>query len=120
MDLHSIDLLTIHRHKLSDDEKIAYIDAERCLMKAEPKTFDWAQNRWDEIAYTHVVQSHVIHNVGAFLPWHRLFMRAHEYLLQTECGYTGAQPYWDETLDVDDLAGSVVFDADYGFGSEGT
>jgi tyrosinase len=120
MNLCTINLFTQCRHNLSDDEKTAYIEAEQCLIKAKPKLYDWAQNRWDEIAYTHVVQSHVIHNVGAFLPWHRLFMRAHEYLLQTECGYNGAQPYWDETLDVDDLASSVVFDSDYGFGSEGT
>lgn len=47
-------------------------------------------------------------------------MRVHEYLLQSECGYEGGQPYWNEVLDMDDLAGSVVFDPDTGFGGEGS
>lgn len=85
-------ILTGLRQNLSDDEKAAYIDAELCLMGSPPQLFDWAKNRWDEVVYGHVVQSNVIHDVGAFLPWHRLYMRAHEYLLQTECNYTGAQP----------------------------
>ncbi|KAF2194377.1 amino acid transporter [Zopfia rhizophila CBS 207.26] len=102
---------------LSDEEKAEYIDAELCLMNLPPKLgYNWAKNRWDEVVYGHVVQSNVIHDVGAFLPWHRLYMRAHEYILQTECNYTGAQPYWEEVLDVDDLAGSVVFDPETGFG----
>ncbi|KAL1591365.1 hypothetical protein SLS60_012064 [Paraconiothyrium brasiliense] len=108
------------RQNLSDDEKAAYIDAELCLMNAPAQLFDWAENRWDELVYGHVVQSNFIHNVGQFLPWHRLYMRAHEYLLQTECGYTGAQPYWEEALDVDNLTASVVFDPDSGFGTAGT
>jgi tyrosinase len=58
-------------------------------------------------------------DVGAFLPWHRLFMRAHEYLLQTECSYTGAQPYWDELADSESalLNESSVFDVTTGFGN---
>ncbi|KAI1343574.1 amino acid transporter [Xylariaceae sp. FL0016] len=105
---------------LTDDEKSAFIQAELCLMESDAQEFtSWAKNRYDEIIYTHVIQASVIHNVGAFLPWHRLFVRAHEILLQEECGYTGAQPYWDELADVDDMAGSSVFDADTGFGGDG-
>ena len=69
----------------------------------------------------------MIHDVGAFLPWHRLYMRVHELLLQSECGYTGAQPYWDEQADYVAIeAGSIglgdsaVFDPDTGFGGNGT
>ena len=29
---------------------------------------------------------------GQFLPFHRLFLHAHEKALETECGYTGGQP----------------------------
>lgn len=81
-----------------------------------------AQNRWDEIQYGHIVQSNVIHDTGSFLPWHRLYMRAHEILLQTECNYTGAQPYWDELSDVTNapLEDASVFDPDTGFGSGNT
>jgi hypothetical protein len=53
-------------------------------------------------------------------------MRAHEILLQTECNYTGAQPYWDELSTTEDIAAgiafneSAVFDPDTGFGGTGT
>lgn len=64
--------------------------------------------------------------MGAFLPWHRLFVRAHEILLQQECGYTGAQPYWDELSDIEQINNGtltfeelVVFDPDTGFGGNG-
>lgn len=46
-------------------------------------------------------------------------MRAHELLLQNECNYTGAQPYWEESLDVTALNESSVFDPDTGFGGNG-
>lgn len=46
-------------------------------------------------------------------------MRVHEYLLQSECGYEGGQPYWNEVLDMDALNQSVVFDPNTGFGGEG-
>ncbi|POS72818.1 amino acid transporter [Diaporthe helianthi] len=78
------------------------------------------------IHYIHIVQANLVHHVGAFLPWHRLFVWAHEVLLQRECGFTGAQPYWDElseneqisngTLTFDQLA---VFDHETGFGGKG-
>lgn len=46
-------------------------------------------------------------------------VRVHEIYLQTECSYTGAQPYWDEQADstLPSLAESEVFDPDTGFGS---
>lgn len=46
-------------------------------------------------------------------------MRAHEVYLQTECGYTGGQPYWDEMADAEGgpLNQSAVFDSVTGFGS---
>lgn len=83
---------------------------------------DGAENLWDEVQWAHVVQSNDIHGVGQFLPWHRYYMRAHEVLLQQECGYTGAQPYWDEQRDAD--AGpiedaSVWGTGDLSFGSGG-
>lgn len=123
---------------MTTTEKTAYIDAELCLMERPAQAgITGALNRWDELDWAHIVQSNVIHNVvrtrtpiviklkvltkyqGAFLPWHRYFMRVHEYLLQSECGYEGGQPYWNEVLDMDDLAASVVFDPDTGFGGEG-
>ncbi|GME51120.1 Amino acid transporter [Neofusicoccum parvum] len=113
--------LTTHpRHTLTDAEKAAYISAELCLQAASPQLgIPGAQSRWDELQYVHVTQTPVIHMVGAFLPWHRLYVRAHEHLLQSECGYAGGQPYWNETRDVAALANSSLFDPDTGFGGDG-
>ncbi|KAH0430728.1 amino acid transporter [Colletotrichum camelliae] len=108
-------------NNMTDTEKSAYINAELCLMNTTAKTdIEGAINRWDELDWAHIVQSNVIHNTGSFLPWHRYFMRVHEYLLQSECGYEGGQPYWNEVLDMDALNQSVVFDPDTGFGGEGS
>ncbi|KAL4971058.1 tyrosinase family protein [Aspergillus stella-maris] len=105
---------------MTEVEKSAFIDAELCLMSSPTKlNIEGALNRWDELVYVHIAQSNFIHSVGAFLPWHRMFMRAHEYILQTECNYTGGHPYWHESLDVDALNASSVFDPDTGFGGEG-
>lgn len=96
-------------------------------MSSPPKTgtIEGAINRWDELHYSHIVQTNVMHDTGSFLPWHRLYMRAHELLLQTECNYTGGQPYWDEQATVADMAAgaafadAAVFDAATGFGGSG-
>lgn len=46
-------------------------------------------------------------------------MYVHEQVLRNECNYTGAQPYWEESLDSGNISASVVFDPDTGFGGEG-
>lgn len=75
--------------------------------------------------WVHITQSNIMHDTGSFLPWHRLYVRAHEILLQTECNYTGAQPYWNEQETVLDMAAGIpynasdVFDPDTGFGGDG-
>ncbi|OJI96468.1 hypothetical protein ASPVEDRAFT_78237 [Aspergillus versicolor CBS 583.65] len=105
---------------LTYSQKKAYIDADLCLMKSPPKLdVRGAQNIWDELQYVHILQSNVVHFTGSFLPWHRLFMHAHDYLQRTECNYTGPQPYWDEILDMGALNESIVFDPNTGFGGNG-
>ncbi|KXH68080.1 hypothetical protein CSAL01_08947 [Colletotrichum salicis] len=78
-----------------------------------------SQNLWDDMMYAHIYQANVIHNDGPFLPWHRLYMRVHEVYSQTECGYEGGRPYWNELVDAEAgfLDQSNVFDAETGFGS---
>lgn len=71
---------------------------------------------------THIQQTFSIHYTGHFLPWHRYFVAVYEKALRTECNYTGAQPYWDWTLDVGSTSAyyaSPVFDPKYGFGGNG-
>src|SRR5689334_5211444 len=40
--------------------------------------------------------------------------------MRKECGYTGAQPYWEEQEDVGAFSKSVVLDPVTGFGGDGT
>lgn len=40
-------------------------------------------------------------------------------VVRDECNYTGYQPYWEETLDMGDLASSILFDPITGFGGQG-
>ncbi|KAI2471576.1 Di-copper centre-containing protein [Annulohypoxylon bovei var. microspora] len=110
-----------HRRNLTSTEKSDYINADLCLMASPPKTgIDGAKSRWDELQYIHIAQTDYVHGVGAFLPFHRYFMRVHEHVIRTECNYTGPLPYWDEPADVGDISGSPLFDIETGFGGNGT
>ncbi|CAM1502368.1 Fc.00g043520.m01.CDS01 [Cosmosporella sp. VM-42] len=108
-------------HAFSDEEKRAYLDAELCLME-KPATLGLRGTKtvFDELQSCHVLQAEITHYVGAFLPFHRLLMWAHEHKLRTECRYQGAQPCWQEQLDAGDFINSPVFDAELGFGGNGT
>jgi len=80
-------------HTLSTKEKKDYIDAELCLIN-KPATLGLpdATNRFEELQQIHRIPAAISHNVGAFLPYHRLHMHAHELAMREECGYKGAQP----------------------------
>ncbi|VUC28059.1 unnamed protein product [Clonostachys rosea] len=108
---------------MSQTERTAFLDAEKCLMNHEPITGEipGARNVWDELHYTHIYLGNYIHYVGHFLPFHRYFVRSHEILLQQLCGYEGAHPYWDELYDLTNapLNESSIFDPVYGFGGNG-
>ncbi|KAK0623963.1 hypothetical protein B0T14DRAFT_428085 [Immersiella caudata] len=107
-------------HTFTVGEKKAYIDADLCLMKL-PATLGLpgTKNRFEELQSIHQTQSQITHGVGAFLPYHRLHMYAHEQLMRSECGYKGAQPYWDEARDAGKFAQSDVLDPVTGFGGDG-
>ncbi|KAI8224351.1 Tyrosinase-like protein orsC [Colletotrichum sp. SAR 10_86] len=58
---------------------------------------------------------------GLFYPRHRLLVWAYEQEIRT-CGFRGAQPYWDWSLDsgsAEDFFNSPVFDTKTGFGGNG-
>ncbi|KAI5820541.1 hypothetical protein BZA77DRAFT_257581 [Pyronema omphalodes] len=105
---------------LSKSEKKEYIDAELCLMKMPQKTNLGGKTRYDDLVKTHQLQAFLVHGDGLFLPFHRLQMHAHERALREECGYTGAQPYWDEESEAGHFSTSEIFDEVYGFGGDGT
>lgn len=102
----------------------------QCLVTSPAKPdetgIDGAVTRWDEVQYAHTSQANFIHAVGAFLPWHRLYVRAIEVLLQNECNHTGAFPWWDELTDAENILNgtylyneSAIFDNTLGFGGDG-
>ncbi|KAF4843502.1 Tyrosinase ustQ [Colletotrichum siamense] len=106
---------------LSNEERLAWVDAEKCLTTHDAVfgLFDAATTLWDEQQYLHLTMSNYIHGVGQFLPWHRYYVKLHEYLLQTYCNYTGGMPYWDLQVDADNVTQSVVWDLVYGVGGDG-
>jgi len=106
---------------LTKREKLAYLDATKCLMKL-PATYGFpgTRTRFDELQAVHIMQAEWTHEVGAFLPFHRFLMHTHEKLMRDECGYKGAQPYWYEQIDAGRVNESALLDPVYGFGGAGT
>ncbi|KAL7269177.1 hypothetical protein RUND412_008168 [Rhizina undulata] len=108
-------------HTLTDAEKTKYIDAELCLIWQRPGQtgLDGVVFRYDDFIKLHQLRNDYVHGDGVFLPFHRLLMHAHEHALRTECGYTGAQPYWAEARDTGKFNESVVFFDTVNFGGNG-
>ncbi|EQB49493.1 hypothetical protein CGLO_11165 [Colletotrichum gloeosporioides Cg-14] len=107
---------------LSIEERSNYIAAVKCLQAKEPTsskdTLPGATNRFEDFVGDHILQTVSQHFTGTFLPWHRLFLSDYEQAIR-ECGFEGAQPYWDWSLDAEDLGASEVFDPESGFGGNG-
>ncbi|KAJ2898555.1 hypothetical protein MKZ38_003846 [Zalerion maritima] len=110
---------------LSDTDKVEYTNAVQCLMNLPAQTqnlYTGVQNRFDDFQGLHIDQTDFIHFVGHFQPWRRMLVAKYEADLRELCGYSGAQPFWDWTLDswsTDDFPNSPVFDPDTGFGGNG-
>jgi hypothetical protein len=96
-------------HTLTNAQKKAYINAELCLM-SKPSTsgLRGARTMFDDFQSAHVSMTEIVHYAGQFLPYHRLFVWAHEQALERECGYKGGQPYWDEAFDAGSFTTSVL------------
>ncbi|KAJ3125764.1 hypothetical protein HK098_008224 [Nowakowskiella sp. JEL0407] len=108
---------------LTKKEQKKYTDAIRCMFNKKSITTQnapGARHRFDDFCGVHIRQTDHIHFVGHFLPWHRLMMSVYEEYLHAECGYDGAIPYWDWSLDsgVDKFPKSPVF-APSAFGGNG-
>ncbi|KAI8954145.1 putative tyrosinase [Xylaria longipes] len=86
-----------------------------------PRSFGpGVRNRIDDFTASHVNQTVYIHFSGWLLPWHRYMVWQYETALRVECGYNGAQPYWDWTLHTDDISQDPLFDgSEYSMGGNG-
>lgn len=105
---------------MSNREKLSYLNAVKCLQETAPGYgIHGARSVWEELQWTHIKSKNWIHGVAAFLPWHRYYLRAHEMMLSQHCNYTLGVPYWEMSLDVENLAGAEVWDPQYGFGGDG-
>ncbi|KKA28219.1 hypothetical protein TD95_005463 [Thielaviopsis punctulata] len=83
---------------LTDAERAEYINAVLCLQSLPAKsgkTYPGAKTRYDDFVALHIDLTPDVHNTANFLTWHRYFTWSYEQALKNECGYTGAQPYWN-------------------------
>ncbi|KAI5779941.1 hypothetical protein DFH27DRAFT_364301 [Peziza echinospora] len=107
---------TIRREwgSLSTSERKAYIDAVLCLQakpsKSDPVKVPGARSRYDDFVAVHVNQTLSIHGTANFLSWHRYYTWSYEQALRNECGYKGAQPYWNWAKSASNPEASPVFD----------
>ncbi|TFK33812.1 hypothetical protein BDQ12DRAFT_669943 [Crucibulum laeve] len=105
---------------LTNKQKHDYLNAVKCLQSKPANTsFAAVRTHFDDFQALHINLTKSIHLVGHFLPWHRRFVQVYETALREECGYQGSQPYWDWSLDADDIMASPVFSPDTGFGGNG-
>ncbi|AEO60765.1 tyrosinase-like protein [Thermothelomyces thermophilus ATCC 42464] len=109
---------------LSKDERLAYVNAVKCLQSKPPRTpasvAPGARSRFDDFVVVHIQQTLDIHYSGIFQAWHRWFVYQYEKALRDECGYTGYQPYWDWPKYASAPQDSPLFNGDpYSLGGNG-
>ncbi|PMD35222.1 Di-copper centre-containing protein, partial [Hyaloscypha variabilis F] len=115
------------RTTLLPKERQAYTDAVNCLMSkpsriftTDPSIAPGARSRFDDFTAVHINNTLTIHATANFLSWHRLFTWTYEQALKEECGYAGAQPYWNWAITALDPVNSPVFDGSpYSMGGNG-
>ncbi|KAK4177784.1 Grixazone synthase [Triangularia setosa] len=100
--------------KLTRPERKAYLDAIYCI-SAKPgvtpqSVIPGARSRFDDFVVSHIQLTPFVHANGFFLAYHRYLIWLFETALREECGYNGAQPYWDWTLHWQDQSRHPVFD----------
>ncbi|CEL11436.1 hypothetical protein ASPCAL14538 [Aspergillus calidoustus] len=100
--------------ELSHQEKKEYLDALHCWTTLDSISgLDGAVNRFDDFQAAHSDQTPSIHWVGHFALWHRYFVASYEKAPGEECGYAGAQPYWNWSLDAStDIESTAIFESD--------
>ncbi|KAK8038335.1 Tyrosinase-like protein orsC [Apiospora phragmitis] len=109
---------------LSKPERKEYIKAVQCLRelpsKSDPEFAPGARTCYDDFVTVHINNTRTIHATGNFLTYHRYLAALYEEALINECGYKGAQPYWNWLAYQDDLHKSPMLDgSDTSMGGNG-
>ncbi|OHW97452.1 tyrosinase-like protein [Colletotrichum incanum] len=104
---------------LTISERKEFIDAFQCMSKLPG---NWLSNGtlYDDWAHLHGGIGSWSHRSASFLPWHRYTLFMWERTLKESCDFHSPIPYWDWTLDWQNLASSSIWDAETGFGGDGT
>ncbi|OHW95205.1 tyrosinase central domain containing protein [Colletotrichum incanum] len=103
---------------LSKQERRDYIDAFQCFIDS-PSVMGLNGSLYNDFSWVHNLVAHSTHTKAPFLTWHRRFIFVYEKYLRKSCGYEGALPFWDWSLDWDDITNSPIFDSKLGFGGDG-
>ncbi|KAI8822694.1 uncharacterized protein EV422DRAFT_410468 [Fimicolochytrium jonesii] len=108
--------------ELNPTERQSFIDAVKCLRdpKRSPSVIktNKSPTMYDDLVFLHGQFADVTHRSAQFLPWHRQMLALMEYWLRAQCGYQGALPYWDWTIDSQAPERSELFSAQW-FGGNG-
>lgn len=92
----------MNRRNIPGPERTAYRKAVECLMNA-PQVYenvtDGPRSLFDSFGVLHYYLTPAVHNSAYFLLFHRLYVWTFEEKLRTECGYTGAFPYWEVSIE---------------------
>ncbi|KAB5590038.1 hypothetical protein CTheo_6533 [Ceratobasidium theobromae] len=109
---------------LSAKEQRAFIDAVKCLgeLPHDPKLaptgdtpgiapLNTSSFHYDDFVYAHMDVNVKVHFTGLFLPWYRWLLHTFLGALKEKCHYHGELPYWNWTLDVQNVTASPVFNA---------
>lgn len=76
---------------LSDPDKLAYIDAVKCLHQ-KPSRLQRNASRLDDFPWIHQHIGYIAHDSASFFSWHRYFIQIFEDDLRSCCGYQGSLP----------------------------
>ncbi|VDB83076.1 unnamed protein product [Peniophora sp. CBMAI 1063] len=100
--------------QFSTEEKTEWIAAVNCLSKlphdpaltatvpvsqSEIQGINASGSYYDDFVYMHMDLNTRIHSTGLFFPFHRWYVAVYETALSEKCGYTGASPYWNWSID---------------------
>ncbi|KXJ87784.1 hypothetical protein Micbo1qcDRAFT_151793 [Microdochium bolleyi] len=109
--------IRVEWRNMADADKLSYVRAVRCLMDTPAKDNQIPKSAgtsmYAQLAWVHVAMAGTAHGTDMFLPWHRYYVLVFEKLLRDECGYRGPLPWWDETQDTGNFAGSGLFTDEY-------